>query len=593
MADANGLSPGQPGYDPSTDQSNPKTLYQQYLAQNGGRPQEVDPWSNVGYGWNGAPIDGVEGQYGRAAQGADDRNAPGNQQYYQGLENAYGAEYAEAQRQMYAPYGAQQQYQRGLNQAQTGLNSQSQARGGGNPVAARSAIYAGGQMQAQGVGEGQLLRQQEQAQRDAAMFGVLGNRAQYEQMARDDATRRYAGNLGYESDYRQQQAEAYRTDKEREAAEDANSREWFSAVAGMIGGGAGGGAMASDERNKVTYDKGSHMLSDRRSKVLEARVRALTAELAKRDQETLGKLRAAGPSGADQQASNIAAQFATEDKKTLGKLNAAKPRARSAAEMDAANTDAMRQLDSQAWQYKPEFQREQGLTPRMQFGPMAQDLEKNPITASTVYDTPSGKVVDTKALSMQQAGMLGTLARRMDRLEQQGVQGGGASGGEYAYSDKRVKVVYVDKDEMPASEDDIDQLRKRGWLGSDLEERAKLGKLTKRDVDSAAAAGGKRDQPKFSVAYGDYGQAVAIPYYEPQGPPTPDGYVEPEAGTGGAPGYATMQRQQRASGGGGGAPYTNYYTQPAKPPVSYYRRREPEPEQFGQEYYQPYVFGSE
>jgi len=93
----------------------------------------------------------------------------------------------------------------------------------------------------------------------------------------------------------------------------------------------------------------------------------------------------------------------------------AEPGTPRAAVMEEMNMDAMRNLDSDLYSYKPGVADEYG--GRVMSGPMAQTMEQHPITASVVNDTPGGKMVDTKAATMQQYGMLQALANRLDRVE--------------------------------------------------------------------------------------------------------------------------------------------------------------------------------
>src|SRR6185436_3162458 len=77
---------------------------------------------------------------------------------------------------------------------------------------------------------------------------------------------------------------------------------------------------------------------------------------------------------------------------------------------DAANK-AMRKLPAFAYRYKDE---RHGAGD--QLGPMAQDLEKAGLK-HTVMNTPGGKMVDTRKLSLANTAMVSALARRLDALE--------------------------------------------------------------------------------------------------------------------------------------------------------------------------------
>jgi hypothetical protein len=194
----------------------------------------------------------LQGGYYRAGMYADRRNLPGNAEYYANMDRAYQGELGMARAMQSRPYQAETMQNVGLGQAQRGMQQQALARGS-NPLASRAAIMGGADTQRQAAFGAANARVQEQGARNQAMLGTLGHRAQYEQMARDDATRRYLSNLGAESAYGQTSNYQAQTDAMEDAAKDANTREWFSAVAGMVGGGAGGGAMASDARNKNLY----------------------------------------------------------------------------------------------------------------------------------------------------------------------------------------------------------------------------------------------------------------------------------------------------------------------------------------------------
>ncbi len=77
---------------------------------------------------------------------------------------------------------------------------------------------------------------------------------------------------------------------------------------------------------------------------------------------------------------------------------------------DIANK-AMRKLPAFAYRYKDERHGEGS-----QLGPMAQDLEKAGLR-HTVMNTPGGKMVDTRKLSLANTAMVSALARRLDALE--------------------------------------------------------------------------------------------------------------------------------------------------------------------------------
>ncbi len=87
---------------------------------------------------------------------------------------------------------------------------------------------------------------------------------------------------------------------------------------------------------------------------------------------------------------------------------------RPIGEVDAVNMETMRHTEPKLWRYKDGAQRELGLTSRVQAGPTAQNLEETPLGKTIVYDTPHGKVVDTKAATLQLLGQNSTLMRTLD-----------------------------------------------------------------------------------------------------------------------------------------------------------------------------------
>ena len=79
---------------------------------------------------------------------------------------------------------------------------------------------------------------------------------------------------------------------------------------------------------------------------------------------------------------------------------------------------AFRETPGYAYEYKPEYQGDPGASPGQQFGVMAQDLERSPVTASTVVEDERGmKQVDTKKLTMVNSAALHDIVGRLDRLE--------------------------------------------------------------------------------------------------------------------------------------------------------------------------------
>lgn len=70
-----------------------------------------------------------------------------------------------------------------------------------------------------------------------------------------------------------------------------------------------------------------------------------------------------------------------------------------------------------AWQYEYKEPEKDGQGTF--FGPMAQELEKTPVGASAVVQTPRGKMVDTARLSLINTGALSVLNQTQDRLQAQ------------------------------------------------------------------------------------------------------------------------------------------------------------------------------
>jgi hypothetical protein len=77
--------------------------------------------------------------------------------------------------------------------------------------------------------------------------------------------------------------------------------------------------------------------------------------------------------------------------------------------------DFMSSLRPQEYEYKPDRASSDGSKPHV--GVMAQDLEKTPVGASAVMDTPEGKMVDTRQLSTMLAAAVGDLHQRLSAIE--------------------------------------------------------------------------------------------------------------------------------------------------------------------------------
>lgn len=75
--------------------------------------------------------------------------------------------------------------------------------------------------------------------------------------------------------------------------------------------------------------------------------------------------------------------------------------------------DVFRRIDGYSFEWQGDKEREE------HHGATAQELEENPVTASTVEDTEGVKTVDVKELTMIEAAALGDVARRLEKLESQ------------------------------------------------------------------------------------------------------------------------------------------------------------------------------
>lgn len=94
------------------------------------------------------------------------------------------------------------------------------------------------------------------------------------------------------------------------------------------------------------------------------------------------------------------------------------------SKLDEDHLETARSLESSAYRYTPEAQAKLGVPSEIQYGPMAQELEQTPVGASLVRDTPDGKMVDVKAATMAQFGMIGAQEREIERLKRQLGHGG-------------------------------------------------------------------------------------------------------------------------------------------------------------------------
>lgn len=75
--------------------------------------------------------------------------------------------------------------------------------------------------------------------------------------------------------------------------------------------------------------------------------------------------------------------------------------------------DVFRRIDGYSFEWQGDQKQEE------HHGATAQELEENPVTASTVEDTAGVKTVDVKELTMIEAAALGDVARRLEKIESQ------------------------------------------------------------------------------------------------------------------------------------------------------------------------------
>jgi len=86
--------------------------------------------------------------------------------------------------------------------------------------------------------------------------------------------------------------------------------------------------------------------------------------------------------------------------------------------------DAFSKIDAYVYNYndkaKQLYGNERGVDDETHFGPMAQDLAKNPVTEGTVHTDPeTGYLnVDTKQLTLTNTAMIAQMARKINELEE-------------------------------------------------------------------------------------------------------------------------------------------------------------------------------
>lgn len=102
-----------------------------------------------------------------------------------------------------------------------------------------------------------------------------------------------------------------------------------------------------------------------------------------------------------------------------GRNHDAERAARDTAYSDArTKEDAARKLKSQPYTYKDEFLPPEQEAGEMNFGPMAQEMEKNPLTATAVEKDAEGmRLVDMHKLVKTQSGLIAHLQEQIDHLK--------------------------------------------------------------------------------------------------------------------------------------------------------------------------------
>ena len=84
---------------------------------------------------------------------------------------------------------------------------------------------------------------------------------------------------------------------------------------------------------------------------------------------------------------------------------------------------AFSDIDAYVYKYNQEAQNnyagEKGVDDEIHFGPIAQDLAKNPVTSGTVHPDENGYLtVDTRQLTLTNTAMISQLARKIEELEE-------------------------------------------------------------------------------------------------------------------------------------------------------------------------------
>lgn len=277
---------------------------------------------------------------------------------------------------------AAQQMRAGLGQAQQAMAAQAGA-GGSNPLAQRAAINAGAQMQQRGVTDAAALRAQEMAAARDSLANYYQRQAQ--------------GHMGYDHMNQQGQIaeEKLRRDHARHRTEQEAAQRNFAMQ--ILGTAANAGSMLSDERAKMGVVAADPAAAD-------ATIRGLGGGAPVRVVDTSGMSR-----------SQIDAIPGYEMRPKDADDDAVK---RYAAHLQSSSADAtLRGIKGHEYQYRPQHVAA-GEPAGQRYGVMAQDLERTPLGASVVHNTPEGKRIDTDQATGMQLALTGRLGERQDATEE-------------------------------------------------------------------------------------------------------------------------------------------------------------------------------
>lgn len=325
------------------------------------------------------------------------------------------------------------QLQQGLGEAQRGLMAQG-AASGANPAAEAAALNGAANMMATTNADAAKLRAQEEQ-------GAIGLSLQGVQ-------------VGQQNELAKQQLELAKKKYDDEQAQQGLQ----NTMSGIGAAGAALGSMAmmfSDERRKVAIQALEAGDKDAALSALSKPREQIVAEQSEMDRYIDSRLRREGldplkMSDADHERAAVrimgtpggrawapGKRVPPDLERALGGDvsgdDAATARAlemlggRTDAELHAATPkaqadDTQRNLGLYTYQYDP-VARAAGAPPGTRVGPVAQELERTPLGASVVSDTPVGKVVDRDQALGLALGLLGRTGERLDRLEGKGGAG--------------------------------------------------------------------------------------------------------------------------------------------------------------------------